>query len=177
MELKTKNFLWGAVVGAALVGATIIGFFTYLYFKGASISAEKLIHQQKAEAEQVQRFGTTCANVIPDAMVYLHNALTPTLKSYQEGRFNKEALTAMISGVKNKVEFLRHCATQVSVKNESELKRSSQLMSASHELSNVYVYLDSLAINNCDHECQQDLVRRAIEASVKLESLLRGNER
>jgi len=176
MELK-KNFLWGAVVGAALVVIAIIGLFTYLYFKGSSIRAERLALQQKAEAEQIQRFGTTCSNAIPEALVYLHKVLTPALNSYQQGVFDKDALTAVVTGVKNKEEFLRNCATQALVEDKGSLKRSSQLMSASNELSIIYVYLDSLAINNCDHECRQDLARRATEATVILESMLRGNER
>ena len=176
MELKSKNFLLGTVVGAALLFVAIVGILTYFYFKGSAIKTEQLAKQQKLEAEQTQRFSNTCSNAIPDAMLYLHDALTPTLKSYQQGNFDKEALTIVTSKVNNKKEFLSHCATNMSFKDHSSLKRSSQLMSASHEFANVYVYLNSIAINNCDNECQQHLVHRSIEATVKLKNILLGND-
>ena len=178
MERKTKSFLWGAVVGAGLLIATIIGLITYLYFKGTAIGSEKLAQQQKAEAEQIQQFGATCSNAVPEAMAYLHKTLTPTLKAYQEERFNKEALSDLISGLKSQEKFLGHCATRVVVQNESSLKHSNKLMSASTGFSTVYAFLNGLQtgmrINNCDQVCHQDLVRRATEESVKIENVLRG---
>ena len=174
MERKTKSFLWGAIVGVALLIAAIIGLITYLSSKGTAIHAEKLAQQQKAEAEQIQQFGTTCPNAVPEAMVYLHKTLTPALNTHQEGGFDKEGLTDLVSGVKKQKEFLGYCATRVAVQDERSLKHSNQLMSASTGFATVNAFLNGLRINNCDQVCQQDLVQRAIEASVELENVLRG---
>jgi hypothetical protein len=174
MERKTKSFLWGAVVGAVLLVAAIIGLIAYFYFKGTAIGVEKLARQQKAEAEQIQKFGTTCSNAVPEAMVYLHKTLIPTLNAYQEEHSDKEKLTALISGVERQKEFLGHCATRVAIENEGSLKHSNQLMSAATGFSTIKAFLNGLRINNCDQVCQKDLVRRAEEASAELENILLG---
>lgn len=177
MEQKTKSFLLGSAAGIALLLAAIIGFIAYLYHEGSGIRAEKSALQQKAVAEQMQRFGSTCSNAIPEAMAYLYRALAPALNALQAGNFDKEQLPALTMAVKNQEDFLRHCAGQdVSLQDERSLKRSMQLMSASSELSVVYANLRTMRVSECDHVCQQDLVRRATEASLKFESVLRGNQ-
>jgi hypothetical protein len=177
MEHRTKSFLWGTVVGAALLLVAIIGLITYLYFKGTTVGEEKLARQQNAEAEQIQEFGTTCSNAVSEALVYLHKTLTPALNAYPEWRSNKEALTDLISGVGRQEEFLSHCATQAAIHDESSLKRSKQLMSASTGFSTINAFLNGLQINNCDQACQKDLVRRVEEASVEVEDALRGRKK
>lgn len=176
MERKTKNFLWGTVAGAALLLVAILGLITYLYYKGTSVSAEKLAQQQKTEAEQNQRFGAVCSNAVPEAMTYLYKSLAPALNAMNEGRFDREALPTLTTGVKNQEAFLRHCATQVvSIRDQRSLKLSTRLMSASSEFSFVYAFLRGMQLSNCDQVCQQDFARRAAEASVRLENILRGN--
>jgi hypothetical protein len=177
MESKTKTFLWGTVVGVALLLVAITGLLTYLYYKGAEIRTEASAQKQKDVAEQIQRFGSTCTNAIPEATAYLFKTLEPALNAMQDGRFKKEQLSALTSGIKNQQEFLGHCSGKVfSVRDESTLKLSKRLMNASTEFASVYVYFDAMQLSACDPMCQQGFVRRATEASGKLEILLRGNE-
>ena len=180
MERKTKSFIWGTVAGAAVIVVTIIGLLTWVYFKGTAIQTEKSAQQEKAVAEQVQRFGAICSNAIPEAMTYFYKTLVPALNALQQGGFDWEQLPALIQGVKNQEKFLSHCAGQVvSLRDDSSLKLSRRLMSASTEFAFVHSYLNGIGfgirINNCDQACQQDLVRRATEASGKLEKILRGD--
>ncbi|WP_211208713.1 hypothetical protein, partial [Thiobacillus thioparus] len=63
--------------------------------------------------------------------------------------------------VKNQEKFLSHCAGQVvSLRDDSSLKLSRRLMSASTEFAFIYSYLNGIGfcirINNCDQACQQD---------------------
>ena len=177
MESKTKTFLWGTVAGVALLLVAITGLLTYLYYKGAEIRTEASAQEQKDVAEQIQRFGSTCTNAIPEATAYLFKTLEPALNAMQEGHFKKEQLPALTEGVKSHEEFLRHCSGKVfSVRDESSHIISTRMMSASSELSSVYAYLYPMRLSACDPMCQRDLARRAREASGKLENLLRGNE-
>jgi hypothetical protein len=178
MEQRTKSFIWGVVVGAILLAVSIIGLVSYLYFKGTAISAEKAAQQEKSEAEQVQQFGTTCSNAVPEAMAYLLKTLAPTLRSHREERFNNEALSDLILGVESQAKFLSHCSTRVAFQSGNSLEHSNMLMSASNGFSNVYALLNGLRtgmrIDNCDQECHQDMVRRVTEEAAKLENVLRG---
>ena len=181
MEQNTKSFIWGAAAATVVIVATTVGLFTWLYFKGTAIQTEKSAQQEKAAAEQLQRFGAVCSNAIPDVMAYYFTTLVPALNALQQEKFNLEQLPALNQGVKNKEDFLRHCAAQVDLaRDESSLKLSRRLMSASTEFSSIYAYLHGIGygnrINNCDQACQQDLVQRANEASTKLENVLRGNK-
>jgi hypothetical protein len=148
-----------------------------LYFKGTAANAEKLTQHQKAEAEQVQQFGTTCVNAVPEAMAYLLKSLAPTLRSHREERFKNDVLSDLILGVESQAKFLSHCSTRVAFQSENSLEHSNMLMSASNRFSNVYSLLNGLRtgmrIDNCDQECHQDMVRRATEESAKLENVLR----
>ncbi len=180
MARKTKIFIWGIVAGTAAIIVAIIGLLTWVYFKGTAIQTEKSARQEKAVTEQVQRFGVVCSNAIPEAMTYFYKTLEPALSALQQGSFDWEQLPALTEGVKNKEEFLRHCGGQVdSLQDDSSLKLSRRLMSSSSEFAFIHAYLHGIGfgmqINNCDQACQQDLVRRATEASGKLEKILRGN--
>jgi hypothetical protein len=177
MESKTKTFLWGTVAGVALLLVAIAGLLIFVYYKGAEIHEEASVQKQKDVAEQIQRFGTTCTNAVPEAMAFFFKTLEPALNAMQEGRFKKEQLSVLTSGIKNQQEFLGHCSGKVfSVRDESTHKLSTRLMNASSEFASVYVYFDAMQHSACDPMCQQDFVRRATEASGKLEILLRGNE-
>lgn len=175
MKPKTKSFLLGAVAGGTLLTVALIGLLTYLYFRGTAVSADRLAHKQK---QQVQRFGTTCSNAVPEAMAYLLKTLTPTLEAHGEDRFDSEELSGLISGVERQAKFLSHCATQVDFRSESSLQASNNLMAASNGFSNIYALLSGLLtglrIDNCDDACHQVVVRRAAEESLTLEQVLRG---
>jgi hypothetical protein len=180
MERKIKSFIWGTVVGAALIVTAIVGLLTWGYFKGTAIQTEKSARQEKAVAEQVQQFGAVCSDAIPEAMAYFYTTLVPALNALQQGSFDLEQLPVLTQGVKNQNKFLSHCSGQVvSLGDDSSLKLSRRLMSASNEFASVRNYLHGIGfgirINNCDQACQQDLVRRATEASGKLENILRGD--
>jgi hypothetical protein len=181
MEQKTKSFMWGTVAGAAVIVAAIVGLLTWGYFKGTAIQTEKSARQEKAVAEQVRQFGAICSDAIPEAMAYFYTTLVPALNALQQGRFDWEQLPALTQGVKNEEKFLSHCSGQVvSLQDASSLKLSRRLTSASNEFAFVHAYLHGIGfgmrINNCDQVCQQDLVRRATEASGKLEKTLRGDQ-
>lgn len=180
MERKTKSFIWGAVAGAAVIVVAIIGLLTWVYFKGTAIQTEKSARQEKAVAEQVQRFGAICSNAIPEAMTFFYKTLAPALNALQQGGFDWEQLPALTQGVKKQEQFLSHCSGQVhSLRDDSSFKLSRRLMSASTEFAFIHSYLHGIGfgmrIDNCDQACQQDLVRRAVEASGKLEKILRGD--
>lgn len=177
MKPKTKNFLRSSVAGVALLLVAIAGLLTYVYYKGTEIQTEASAQKQKDVAEQIQRFGSTCTNAVPEAMAYLFKTLEPALNAMQESNFKQEQLPTLTAGVKNHEEFLRYCSGKVfSVRDGTSHNISTRLMSASSELGSVYAYLNSMRLSACDPMCQQDLARRATEASGKLENLLRGNE-
>lgn len=179
MEQKTKSFIWGSVTGVAIIVVAIIGLFAWVYFKGAAIQTEKTAQQEKAVRAQLKRFHAVCSNAIPEAMTYLYKTLTPALSALRLGTFDWRQLPALIKDVKNKEEFLRHCAGQVvSLRDESSFKLSSRLMAASTEYGYIHAYLHGIEfgkrINNCDWTCQQGLVQRTVKASEKLEKILRS---
>jgi hypothetical protein len=142
MEQKTKSFIWGTAAGAAVIVAAIVGLLTWGYFKGTAIQTEKSARQEKAVAEQVQQFGAVCSDAIPEAMAYFYTTLVPALNALQQGSFDLEQLPVLTQGVKNQNKFLSHCSGQVvSLGDDSSLKLSRRLMSASNEFASVRNYL------------------------------------
>lgn len=179
MERKTKTFIWGSLAGAAIIIVAIVGLLTWGYVKGTAIQAEKSARQEKAIAEQVQRFGAVCSDALPESMAYFYKTLVLAVNAMRQGGFDWGQLPSLMQGVKNQEKFLSHCSGQVvSLGDDSSLKLSRRLMLASSEFAHVHAYLNGIGfgmrINNCDQVCQQELVRRASEASEKLEKLLRG---
>jgi hypothetical protein len=179
MERKTKTFIWGALAGAAIIIVAIVGLLAWGYFKGTTIQAEKSARQEKAVAEQVQRFGAVCSDALPEAMAYFYKTLVPTLSALQQGSSDWKQLPALTQGVKNQEKFLSHCSGQVhSLGDDSSFKLSRQLMSAANKLAIIHALLNGIEfgirIDNCDQACQLTFVRSATEESGKLEKVLLG---
>ncbi len=166
MKLKTKSFFWGTATGIALTLFLGIGL--------TETHAAESVPQQETEAEQMQRFGSTCQDALSEALSYFNQTLSPALKALREGRFYMSQLPNLTAGVESQRKFLSYCATHVvSIQDRSSLKLSNRLMSASEELSDVFAYLNSIRLSACDPICQRDLIRRATEASAKFENILR----
>lgn len=170
-----RKVILGVAAGVVLTVAVIAAGLYYAYKKGSAMQAEKEAQVEQERQGAVSQFGTTCENASAKIGAYLYTELKSGLSTQlAEGKGKDDLyLLSLIASLEKHAGYATYCGRTARYSTgDRDFESADKLVRLSTSLRDIHTYLTASKHENCDSDCRDLLLNRAINELPKLEQAL-----